>query len=222
MLSGGVGTRVASTTGPFLPPFSILPSVLKWTSVTRVCLRSVPVRVAQRRDRPGVVEERVRVPRRGREPELVADVVLAVSVVVDLDLVEHGVVEAREVRPAGRSFERDVVGNDVDLARVVRIHERVQVGVVSPWVLADQWRLRVTRGACVDGPWPANIAAMAAIATAATRPNSANPLLICAPFHNVEVAGLVAACSSIRQRRFDCARCALIRPERPSGRVSNR
>ena len=110
-----------------------------------VRLRPVPARIVQRRDRPGVVEERVRVPRRGREAELVADVGAAVTVVVDLDLVQDAVVEAVEVRPAGRSFERDVVRDHRDGVRVVRTDERVQVGVVRPRVLADQRRLCVAR-----------------------------------------------------------------------------
>src|SRR6266487_4397206 len=82
-----------------------------------VGLGPVPARVAERGDRTRVVEERVRVSRRGVEPELVAQVGLAVPVVVDLDLVEDGVVEAVEVRPAGRSFERDVVRDHRDRVR---------------------------------------------------------------------------------------------------------
>ena len=150
-----------------------------------VGLRAVPVRVAERRDRARVVEERVRVPRRRREAELVADVVLTVTRVVDLDLVEHGVVEAREVRPAGRSLERDVVRDERDLARVVRTDERVQVGVVGARVLADQRRLRVTRSAGCRRPMADEHAATAAVTTATTNPSNAIPLLICAPFPNV-------------------------------------
>ena len=108
-----------------------------------VVLRPVPVRAVERRDRPGVVEERVRVPRDRVEPELVAQVIPAVPVVVDLDLVENRVVERREVRPAGGLFERDEVRDHRDSVRVVRAHERVQVGVVGSRVLADQRRLRV-------------------------------------------------------------------------------
>ena len=114
-----------------------------------VGLRPVPARIGERADRTGVVEERVRVPRRGVEPELVGDVWLAVPAVVDLELVEDGVVEAVEVRPAGRTFERDVVRNHRDRVRVVRADERVQVGVVRPRVLADQRRLCVARGESV-------------------------------------------------------------------------
>jgi hypothetical protein len=77
-----------------------------------VGLRPVPVRVAERRDRTDVVEERVRVPRRRLEAELVGEVLATVARVVDVDLVEDAVVEAVEVRPAGRSFERDVIGDE--------------------------------------------------------------------------------------------------------------
>ena len=141
MLSGGVGMLLPSTTGSFALPF-----LFSRTRVTRVGLRPVPVRAVERRDRPGVVEERVRVPRLRLEAELVADVGMPVPVLVDPDLVENAVVEAVEVRPAGRRFERDVVRDDRDRVRVVWADERVQVGVVRPRVLADQRRLRMARG----------------------------------------------------------------------------
>jgi hypothetical protein len=67
-----------------------------------VGLAAVPVRAAQRLDRAGVVQEGVRVAHRGPEAELVGDVGAAVTVVVDVDLVEHVVAELVEVRPAGR------------------------------------------------------------------------------------------------------------------------
>jgi hypothetical protein len=66
-------------------------------------LAAVPVRAAQRVDRPGVVQERVSVAQHGLEPELEADVRLAVAGVIDVDLVEHGVAELVEVRPARRA-----------------------------------------------------------------------------------------------------------------------
>jgi len=119
-----------------------------------VGLRPVPVRVRPvcESDRQLRVQERVRVDSRRVEPELVPDVVLAVPVVVDLDLVEDAVVEAVEVRPAGRRFERDVVRDHRDRVRVVRADERVQVGVVRPRVLADQRRLCVARCESVARP----------------------------------------------------------------------
>src|SRR5512132_2528304 len=117
-----------------------------------VGLRTIPTRVAEGGDGTRVVEERVRVPRRRVEPELVAQIGLTVSAVVDLDLVEDGVVEAVEVRPARGLLERDVVRDHRDRIRVVRADKRVQVGVVRTWVLADQWRLCVAR--CESAAWP--------------------------------------------------------------------
>ena len=80
----------------------------------------VPVRIRQRVDRAGVVEERVRVPRLRREAELVDDVLFAVGRVVDVDRVTDVLAERVEVRAAGRLFERDVVGDDRDRVRLVR------------------------------------------------------------------------------------------------------
>ena len=108
-------------------------------------LRPVPVGVRERVDRAGVVEERVRVPRLGAEAELVADVLVAVAGVVDLDLVEDVVAEAVEVRTAGGLLERDVVRENRDRIRPVRAHERVDVGVVGDRILGDQRRLSVAR-----------------------------------------------------------------------------
>ena len=102
-----------------------------------VGLPPVPVRAAQRRDRAGVVEERVRVGQLGPEPELVGDVRLGVAVVVDVDLIQHVVAEGVEVRAAGRALERDVVRDQGDGARAVRADERVDVGAVGYRVL---WR----------------------------------------------------------------------------------
>src|SRR6185437_6344305 len=73
----------------------------------RVRLRTVPVRVRGRADRANVVEERVRVPDAGVEPELVADVGAGIAPVRDLDLVEDVVGELVEVRSAVGQFERE-------------------------------------------------------------------------------------------------------------------
>jgi hypothetical protein len=111
----------------------------------RVELPDVPVGIVQRADLPGVVEERVRVPRLRVEAELVGDVVAAVAVVVDVQLVESVLVEIREVRPSGRLLEGDVVGDDRDAVRPVRADERVHICVVSRRIGGDQWRLAVAR-----------------------------------------------------------------------------
>ena len=117
-------------------------------------LRPVPVRVRERVDRARVVEERVRVPGLGAEAELVADVLVAVAGVVDLQLVEDVVAEAVEVRAARRLLERDVVREDRDRVRLVRAHERVDVGVVGDRILRDQRRLSVAGSRAVAGAGP--------------------------------------------------------------------
>ena len=115
----------------------------------RVVLRPVPVRVGERVDRAGVVEERVAVPGLRPEVELVGHVLPSVSRRVDLELVEHVVAERVEVRPAGGLLERDVVGNDRDRVGPVGAHERVHVRVVRNRVLADRRSLSVARRRCV-------------------------------------------------------------------------
>ena len=110
-----------------------------------VGLANVQVRVVERRDRARVVEERVPVRDRGREAELVADVLVRIAVVVDLELVQDAVVELREVRPARRLLERDVVRDQRDRVRPVRTPERVQIGVVRRRVVGDHRRFAVTR-----------------------------------------------------------------------------
>ena len=109
----------------------------------RVRLLDVLVGVGLRVDRERVVEEGVRVHDRRAEAELERDVVLHVTVVVDVDLVLHVVAEPDEVRAAGRMLEPDVVGDDVDLRRIVGVTEHVEVRVVRRRVLADQRGLTV-------------------------------------------------------------------------------
>ena len=93
----------------------------------------------------GVVEERARVHDLRGEPELVRDVFDRVAVVVDAKRVEHVVTELVEVRSAVGRFERDPVGNDVDLVGFVRRDECVHVGVVGDGVFSDQWCFPVAR-----------------------------------------------------------------------------
>src|SRR5215207_4893448 len=103
----------------------------------RVGLPTVPVRVVQAGDLAGVVEERPLVANPGREPELVGDVGLRISVVVDVDLVEDVVAELVEVRSAGGALQRDVVGDQGHCVWLVRTDERVDVGVIGDQVLRD-------------------------------------------------------------------------------------
>ena len=115
----------------------------------RVGLADQEVVVGERRDRAVVVEERrdavLARALLGLEPELVGHVVDGVAVVVDVDLVPDGGVELVEVRAAGGLLERDVVGDDRDLGRVVGADERVQVRVVGRRIAGDQGRLAVAR-----------------------------------------------------------------------------
>jgi len=109
----------------------------------RVELAAVPVRAAERQDRPGVVQERPGVPQGRPEPELEGDVRPGVVVVVDVDLVQDLVAERVEVRAACRALERNVVGDERDRVRLVRADERVHIGTVGHRVLGDLRRLAV-------------------------------------------------------------------------------
>ena len=111
-------------------------------------LLHVLVGVVRGADRTGVVEERVRVLHDGAEPQRVRDVVLDVTVVVDVDLVADVVSELGEVRAAVRLLEPDVARDDVELRRVVRVAERLKVRVVRHRVRTDERRLPVTGRAC--------------------------------------------------------------------------
>ena len=103
----------------------------------RVGLPAVPAGAGQRRDRTGVVEERAGVGQLRPEPEPVGDVRLAVAFGVDMDVVDHVVTELVEVRAARGALQRQVVGDQRHGARLVRAHERVDVGAVGN---RDPWR----------------------------------------------------------------------------------
>ena len=109
----------------------------------RVGLPAVPARAAQRLDRTGVVQERVGIGDLARELELVADVGVAVVVVVDVDGIEDVLAELVEVGPAVGRLERDVVGDDGDMVGLVGADERVEVGRVGDGVLGDLGRFTV-------------------------------------------------------------------------------
>jgi hypothetical protein len=68
-----------------------------------------------------------------------------VTVVVDVDLIEHVLAELVEVRAARRSLKRDVVGDQGDGIRLVRTDERVDIGTVGHRVLGDPRRLAMGR-----------------------------------------------------------------------------
>src|SRR5262249_39002321 len=90
--------------------------------------------------------------------ELVAQILFGIAIVVDVDLVQNGVVEGRKVRAARRRLERDVVGDNRDRVRSIRADERIDVRVVGGRVLADEGGLtvagRARRGARVAGARP--------------------------------------------------------------------
>ena len=116
-----------------------------------VRLRPVEVRVVERRDRSGVVQERVAVSSLGLELEPIGHVLAAVAVVVHLHLVAHVVGELVEVRAAGGLFEGDVVGDERHGVGPIGTHERVHVRVVRGRVLADDGRLAMARRHAVFG-----------------------------------------------------------------------
>jgi len=64
------------------------------------------------------------------ELELVGDVRLTVTGVVDVDLVQHVVAELEEVRAAGWVLQRHEVRDQRDGVGLVGTDERVDIGVV--------------------------------------------------------------------------------------------
>ena len=68
---------------------------------------------------------------------------MAIASVVDINRVEHIIAEAGEVRPTGRLFERNVVGDDCDSVSPVGTDESVQVSIVGGRVLTDERRFAV-------------------------------------------------------------------------------
>ena len=130
VVRGGQRADVARRAGQVLAQFGAGAAVVHELA-DRVELAAVPVRAVQRGDRPGVVEEGVRVPQPAGEGEPVGDVGYAVTVVVDVDLVADVVAELVEVRAAGRCLERDVVGDQRDGVGPVGAHERIEVGAVG-------------------------------------------------------------------------------------------
>ena len=108
-----------------------------------VGLLHVQIGIVERRDLIRVVEERVRVRVRRLEAELVFDVRNGVTVVVDVELVEHVVAELVEVRAASSLFERIHVHDERGRIGPVRAHERVHVREVGDRVFGDGRSLSV-------------------------------------------------------------------------------
>jgi hypothetical protein len=101
----------------------------------RVVLRPVPVRVAQARDRPRVVQERRGVAHCRVEPEAVGDVGLGGPLVGHVDVVGDVVTELVEVRATVGVLERDEVRDERHRVGSGRTDERVGVGAVGDGVL---------------------------------------------------------------------------------------
>lgn len=112
-----------------------------------VDLAEVQVRVVQRGDLAGVVEELVRVIAvAAAEAPAVGDIGDTVTAVVDLDVVAQVVAERVEVRAAVGLLHRNPVRHHGDGVGLVGAGERVHVGVVRPRVPGDQGRLTVAGG----------------------------------------------------------------------------
>jgi hypothetical protein len=112
----------------------------------RVGLGTVPVGVVHVVDGPGGVEEGVGVDGVGRELELVGHVLDGVTVVVDVDLVQHVVAELVVVRAATRLLDGDEVGDEADGVGVAPVDEGIDIGVVGYRILGDGRCFPVTGG----------------------------------------------------------------------------
>ena len=105
-------------------------------------------RLRQRdRDVLGAADRQRRALQRVVEAELEGDVFLAVAVVVDVDLVERVRVELEVVRAAVRVLQRQVVGDQRDVAGAAGLVavEHVEVGAVDLGRRRDRRRLAVAR-----------------------------------------------------------------------------
>jgi hypothetical protein len=68
---------------------------------------------------------------------LIDDVAVPIAVIIDVDLIKHIIAELIEVRSAGRSLQRDVIGDQSDRVRIVWANKRVDIGVVCYRVLGN-------------------------------------------------------------------------------------
>src|SRR5207244_1764054 len=106
----------------------------------RIELTLIPCRVVQGADPTRVVQEGVRVAQCRLEAKLVVDLADPISVVVDVNRVQHIVAELKEVRATRRSLEGNVISNQRYRVWLVRANKRVHVGIVRNWVLGDLGR----------------------------------------------------------------------------------
>ena len=141
-LRAGVGRRDRHVVRD--PPRPHLLAVVR-LAVEVVGLDEVEVRIADRVDGRGRVQERLRVAEALVELPAVGHVRAPVAGVVDLHVVARLGIELAEVRPAGRLLQRDPVGDDREAAGGVRRGERVDVGVVGRGVGEDLRGLAMAR-----------------------------------------------------------------------------
>ncbi len=85
----------------------------------------------------------------GGEAELVGDIGDCVTVVVDVDLVQHVVAEAEVVGATAGLLEAEPVGDQRHRVGCVGCDEGVDVGVVGRGIIGDEGRLPVAGG--IDG-----------------------------------------------------------------------
>ena len=132
------GPALAGATGTSLrdPPRPDLLAVVR-LAVEVVGLDEVEVRIVDRVDGRGRVQERLRVAEALVELPAVGDVRPPVARVVDLDVVAGLGIELAEVRPARRLLQRDPVRDDRQAAGGVGRGERVDVRVVGRRVGED-------------------------------------------------------------------------------------
>ena len=103
----------------------------------RIGLTAVERGIPDRRDRAGVVQERLAVDDVVGEVELIGDVRHAGAVVADVDEVADVGPELIEVGSGRGRLERNVIRDDRHRVRAIGTDERVRVGVVGDRILAD-------------------------------------------------------------------------------------
>src|SRR5439155_1542872 len=113
-----------------------------------------------------------RIPPGRLELELVADVIEAVSGIVDVDVVLDVIVEGVEIGPPVRLEERNPIPDDRDLVRGVGRHECVKIGVVGQTIFGGHRRTRASMTRTLRG-WAIQGVALAAALCAAGRPGVA-------------------------------------------------
>jgi hypothetical protein len=71
----------------------------------------------------------------------------AVLIVVDIEAIDHVIIEVEIVRTVCWVLTRNDVHNEHDFARILPASEHISVRVVRRWVQGDQWSFPVARRA---------------------------------------------------------------------------